>query len=105
MIRLRPSPSEAHIHSDDSPVGRVPTRRKALAVLGVAGGRVSRTPGSTRWGSSCSTGNQITDAAKGERRNRNSGDKIFVRGGDRLLLDPATGDGHAAGFDIGLQVT
>jgi protocatechuate 3,4-dioxygenase beta subunit len=44
-------------------------------------------------------------AAKGQRRDRNSDDRIFARGGDQLLLAPAAaGNGYAAKFDVGLQV-
>jgi protocatechuate 3,4-dioxygenase beta subunit len=44
-------------------------------------------------------------AAKGKRRDRNSDDGIFARGGDQLLLAPkARGDGYLARFDVGLQM-
>jgi protocatechuate 3,4-dioxygenase beta subunit len=43
-------------------------------------------------------------AAKGQRRDRNSDDRIFSRGGDQLLLAPkAAGDGYEARFTVGLQ--
>lgn len=45
-------------------------------------------------------------AARGGRRDLNSDDRIFARGGDQLMLVPtAAKDGYAARFDIGLQMT
>lgn len=44
-------------------------------------------------------------AEKGRRNTRNQDDRIFRRGGDRLVLDPtATADGYAATFAIGLRL-
>ncbi len=45
-------------------------------------------------------------SAKGQRTLRNDGDGIYRKVGDQLLLDAAkAGDGYAATFDIGLQMT
>ena len=45
-------------------------------------------------------------AAKGQRNQRNSADRIFLRGGSRLLLDPVrNGQGYAAAFPIALQLS
>jgi protocatechuate 3,4-dioxygenase beta subunit len=45
-------------------------------------------------------------AAKGGRRDRNSDDRIYARGGNQLLLAPKrAGDGYAARFDVGLQMS
>ena len=44
-------------------------------------------------------------AVKG-RRDQNADDTIFARGGDQLLLTPkAAGEGYAARFEVGLQLT
>lgn len=44
-------------------------------------------------------------AARGRRTRRNDDDRIFRRGGDRLLLAPeAAQDGYAADFSLGLQL-
>lgn len=44
-------------------------------------------------------------SGKGSRTVRNSGDRIFRRGGDHLLLGPeAVGDGYEATFSLGLQL-
>lgn len=44
-------------------------------------------------------------ATRGPRTARNQDDRIFRRGGDRLILDPTpTADGYAAVFAVGLQV-
>ena len=44
-------------------------------------------------------------AAKSGKRDRNSDDGIFGRGGDQLLLAPKVeGDGYLARFDVGLQM-
>ncbi len=43
-------------------------------------------------------------AAKGQRSQRNSGDRIFARGGSQLLLAPVRdGQGWASAFEIALQ--
>jgi protocatechuate 3,4-dioxygenase beta subunit len=43
-------------------------------------------------------------AAKGQRSQRNSGDRIFSRGGPQLLLAPVwKKEGYAAAFDVALQ--
>jgi protocatechuate 3,4-dioxygenase beta subunit len=45
-------------------------------------------------------------AQKGQRTRRNDRDGIFRRGGDRLLLDlTEDGEGYAATFDIGLELS
>ena len=45
-------------------------------------------------------------AAKSGRRDRNSDDRIYARGGDQLLLAPTrAGNGYAARFDVGLQAS
>jgi len=45
-------------------------------------------------------------AAKGQRNQRNSADRIFLRGGSRLLLDPVRNvQGYAAAFPIALQLS
>jgi len=45
-------------------------------------------------------------AGKGQRTLMNSGDSIYRSGGDQLLLRPVkSGDGYAATFDIGLQMS
>lgn len=45
-------------------------------------------------------------ASKGQRTLRNSGDGIFLNGGQQLTLAPtATGQGYAATFNIGLQIS
>lgn len=45
-------------------------------------------------------------ATKGPRTARNQDDRIFRRGGDRLMLAPtATANGYAAAFAIGLQLS
>lgn len=44
-------------------------------------------------------------ASKGQRTLRNSGDGIFLNGGQQLTLAPtASGQGYAATFNIGLQI-
>lgn len=44
-------------------------------------------------------------ATNGQRTLRNSGDGIFLNGGQQLMLAPtATGQGYAATFTIGLQI-
>lgn len=44
-------------------------------------------------------------ASKGQRTLRNSGDGIFLNGGQQLMLAPTTtGQGYAATFNIGLQI-
>jgi len=45
-------------------------------------------------------------ATRGPRTARNQDDRIFRRGGDRLILDPTpTADGYAAVFAVGLQMS
>lgn len=45
-------------------------------------------------------------AGKGQRTLRNTGDRIFRRGGDQLLLAPrAVGGGYEATFSLGLELT
>ena len=45
-------------------------------------------------------------SARSGRRDQNADDRIFARGGDQLLLAPkAAGDGFAARFEVGLQLT
>jgi protocatechuate 3,4-dioxygenase beta subunit len=45
-------------------------------------------------------------SAKGRHTARNQDDRIFRRGGDRLMLAPtATANGYAAAFAIGLQLS
>jgi protocatechuate 3,4-dioxygenase beta subunit len=45
-------------------------------------------------------------AAKGQRTLRNDGDGIFQNGGDQLtLMLTEDGDGYAATFDVGLQIS
>jgi protocatechuate 3,4-dioxygenase beta subunit len=45
-------------------------------------------------------------AARSGPRDQNADDRIFSRGGDQLLLAPkAVGDGYAARFEVGLQLT
>ncbi len=84
---------------DDSPVGRVLTRRDALAVLGVSsltllGGLTTRVHARAPY------------ISKGQRKDRNADDRFFVRGGDRLLLAPTpAGDGYTARFAVGLQMS
>jgi protocatechuate 3,4-dioxygenase beta subunit len=49
---------------------------------------------------------RVPYATKGQRRDHNSDDRIFARGGDQLLLAPtAAGDGYAARFAIALQMS
>lgn len=44
-------------------------------------------------------------AAKGRRRSRNEDDRIFRRGGDRLMLNPTpTAGGYGTTFSIALQI-
>lgn len=44
-------------------------------------------------------------AGRGTRRDLNTDDRIFARGGDQLLLAPKPiGDGYAARFEVGLQL-
>ena len=44
-------------------------------------------------------------AGRGKRRDLNTDDRIFARGGDQLLLAPKPiGDGYAARFEVGLQL-
>jgi protocatechuate 3,4-dioxygenase beta subunit len=44
-------------------------------------------------------------AGRGPRSTRNPDDRIFVRGGEQLTLDPRpTRDGYAASFAVGLQL-
>jgi protocatechuate 3,4-dioxygenase beta subunit len=48
---------------------------------------------------------QAPYAGRGKREVRNADDRIFVRGGHELMLDPKpTRDGYAASFAIGLQL-
>lgn len=45
-------------------------------------------------------------ATRGPRTARNQDDRIFRRGGDRLILDPTpTADGYVAVFAVGLQMS
>jgi protocatechuate 3,4-dioxygenase beta subunit len=45
-------------------------------------------------------------SAKAGKRDQNGDDRIFARGGDQLLLSPKpAGDGYAARFEVGLQLT
>jgi hypothetical protein len=49
---------------------------------------------------------QAPYASKGQRTLRNEGDRIYGQSGGQTLLDAArSGDGYAATFDIGLQMT
>jgi protocatechuate 3,4-dioxygenase beta subunit len=49
---------------------------------------------------------QAPYASKGQRTLRNEGDRIYGQSGGQTLLDIArSGDGYAATFDIGLQMT
>ena len=49
---------------------------------------------------------RIPYAGRSGKPDRNAADEIFARGGDQLLLAPeSVGDGYAARFEVGLQLT
>jgi hypothetical protein len=101
------------MHLDDTPIGRVLSRREALALFGTTAGAAVLAGWRLRWpwfataqAASCVVHAEQPDAAKGQRTVRNAGDGIFRRGGAELLLAPTRdgAGGWASSFDIALDL-